>query len=168
MAKAKPTTFQRVAEMNTAFGNPQGNYNNIDWARIERQVRNIAGVGSGDKSEYTELLQALAAKNAIGVRDALCDIKVFADGALHLMGCDGDADMHAVLDGVMTRFVKDADDLDATRIIHAKAGVLHTYTEGEFPKMILKSAVDQPDAPQGKFLKSASYRDTVFPTPPTA
>jgi hypothetical protein len=35
--------------------------------------------------------------------------------------------------------------------------------------MVMKSASDQPDAPKGKFLKSASYQNTVFrPVPGSA
>lgn len=152
----KPTPFQRVAEMNTAFGNPKGNASNIEWKRLEKQCRNIL-------DEYCELMDAIASENIDDVRDALCDIQVFANGAQHLMGVDGDDDMHAVVDGVMTRFIKDADDLQATVVLHAAKGVTKVYFEGVFPKMIMKSAVDQPDAPMGKFLKSASYINTVFP-----
>jgi hypothetical protein len=174
------TSFQMVAAMNTAFGNPQGDPKNIDWNRIRSQYKNIF-------DEYCEGLRALgyaaslveelklAHDNYIApvkynfepeqvedVRDALCDINVFSCGAQHLMGVDGDRDMQSVIDGVMTRFVKDPSDLDATIAIFNAKGVTQTYTEGEFPTMILKSAVDQPDAPKGKFLKSASYQPTKF------
>ena len=44
----------------------------------------------------------------------------------------------------------------------AAAGVTDVYFEGEYPTMIMKSASDQPDAPKGKFLKSASYKEPVF------
>lgn len=152
----KPTPFQRVAEMNTAFGNPKGNASNIDWSRLRSQCLNIL-------DEYNELLVALSREEIEGVRDALCDIQVFANGAQHLMGVDGDADMHAVVDGVMTRFIKDEDDLQATILLHKAKGVKDVYFEGQFPKMVMKSAENQPDAPKGKFLKSASYRNTVFP-----
>jgi predicted HAD superfamily Cof-like phosphohydrolase len=152
----KPTPFQRVAEMNTAFGNPKGNASNIDWKRLRSQCLNIL-------DEYNELLVALSREEVEGVRDALCDIQVFANGAQHLMGVDGDADMHAVVDGVMTRFIKDEDDKIATISMHRAKGVTEVYFVGEYPKMIMKSERDQPDAPKGKFLKSASYSNTVFP-----
>ena len=113
--------------------------------------------------EYCELMDAIASQHIDDTRDALCDIQVFANGAQHLMGVDGDDDMHAVVDGVMTRFIKDDADLKATMELHRAKGVSMVYFEGEFPKMIMKSAVDQPDAPKGKFLKSASYSNTVFP-----
>lgn len=165
--------------MNTAFGNPKGDYNNIDWTRILNQCKNLF-------DEYCELLEALGIHSAtlgllklehnlvlsydftndpqpLEVRDALADIQVFKDGALHMMGVDGDADMHAVVDGVLTRFIKDEADREATMAMHAKKGVTSVTFEGDFPKMVMKSTRDQPDAPKGKFLKSASYRNTIFP-----
>lgn len=174
------TPIQRVAAMNIAFGNPKGDYSNIDLNRVRRQTMNVF-------DEYCETLKALGLNpralqelkdahadivfiheftepvDLLQARDGLCDIQVFAGGSQHFMGVDGDADMHAVLDGVMTRFVKDQKDLSQTVAKHAGKGVTEVYTEGEFPTMVLKSAADQPDAPAGKFLKSASYRETVFP-----
>jgi hypothetical protein len=169
------TSFQLVSEMNVAFGNPKGDLKNIDWGKVRNQCKNI-----GD--EYLELLEALGADmealetisqinqamafpwnpNLEEVRDALCDVQVFATGAQHLMGIDGDRDMQAVIDGVMTRFVKDEADLEATVKMHAAKGIKHVDTEGEYPNMILRSIIDQPDAPKGKFLKSASYKPTQF------
>lgn len=173
------TSFQLVSIMNEAFGNPKGDPNNIDWTRVRRQFVNVG-------HEFCELMTALGldpacVENILGaidrntnpaqfnqpvdleqVRDSSRDIVVFADGGHHFMGIDGDRDMQAVIDGVMTRFVKDADDLLATQTKHHLAGVTQVYTEGTYPTMILKSAADQPDAPKGKFLKSASYSAPVF------
>ena len=75
------------------------------------------------------------------------------------MGVDADADMRSVITGVMTRFVKNEADLQATLHKHSLNGITHVRTEGEYPNMIVKSASDQPDAPEGKFLKSASYHE---------
>lgn len=173
------TNHQLVAAMNTAFGNPQGTASAIDWSRVGKQCLNLA-------DELGELFVALGAdatliKAAVAnlkwnaskptgrevnieqVRDSLCDLHVFAYGAHHFMGIDADADMRAVVDGVMTRFVKDEADKGATIAKHAAAGVTDVYFEGEYPTMIMKSASDQPDAPRGKFLKSASYIEPVFP-----
>lgn len=181
MTVKQQTAFQRVAEMNVAFGNNKGDPNNIDWNRVRAQYRNIF-------DEYCEGLKALGMDetalsfiktmhtryttpmyfmdeciNPLEVRDALADQQVFKDGVLHFMGVDGDADMHAVIDGVMTRFVKDDADKTATIALHAAKGVTDVYFEGEYPKMVMKSLRDQPDAPKGKFLKSASYTNTIFP-----
>jgi predicted HAD superfamily Cof-like phosphohydrolase len=171
------TNFQRVSAMNTAFGNPKGNPKNIDWDRVRKQCLNIPdelgelfialGANAADIKHVIHTLKRVAANatgevNVTEVRDALCDIPVFSYGAQHFMGVNGDADMNAVIDGVMTRFVKNQEDLDATVKLHAAKGVLDVYHEGEFPTMVLKSGSDQPDAPKGKFLKSASYQNTVF------
>lgn len=169
--------FKLVSEMNEAFGNPKGDPTDIKWADIQRQCKNIG-------NEFAELMAALGAEpycverlqdavddllfsdvpapNLDAVRDGLCDIHVFAYGAHHKMGVDADRDMAEVVGAVMTRFVKTEFDLEATLKKHAARGITQVYTEGAFPKLILKSACDQPDAPKGKFLKSASYREPVF------
>jgi len=173
------TSFQRVAKMNEAFGNPKGNAADIQWEKIVSQCKNTF-------DEYLELLEAMgldsesvscvraahhvsvksqyfkSKPDVEAVRDALCDIQVFAQGAQHLMGYNGDNDMHDVVDGVMSRFVKNAEDKLRTHEMHHAKGVTEVYWEGEYPYVVMKSAKDQPDAPKGKVLKSASYKQTVF------
>lgn len=184
------TTFQLVSMMNTAFQNPKGDPLNIDWQRIEKQCLNIPdevgelfkalGGHTKDseadmfiKKAVTDFKAALVESlniggdnfnevDVIGVRDALCDIPVFATGAQHLMGVDGDRDMESVIDGVMSRFIKNDEDREATSAKHAANGITEVYFEGEYPNMVMKSAIDQPDAPKGKFLKSASFVEAVF------
>jgi predicted HAD superfamily Cof-like phosphohydrolase len=181
------TNFELVSEMNTAFGNPKGDPTNIDWTKVQKQCLNIpdevgelfaalGGHAKGTAAHNAIVLAVNEFKNVLanslrvasdgpdlhGVRDALCDIPVFTYGAQHWMGIDGDRDMRSVVAGVMTRFIKDDADLEATIATHAAKGISEVYFEGEFPTLIMKSAVDQPDAPAGKFLKSASYRDAVF------
>lgn len=172
------SNFEDVARMNEAFGNGKGDPATINWERIRSQCKSIG-------HEFGELMIALGARkegvqalitmidslgfdghvNLDQVRDSLCDIHVFGHGAHHLMGIDGDRDMNSVVDGVMTRFIKDEDDKRATVAKHASKGVTDVYFVGEFPTMVMKSASDQPDAPKGKFLKSASYKEPVFYTP---
>lgn len=169
------TNFQRVSDMNEAFGNRKGNPKSINIDVIRSQTRNIL-------DEFCEVQIALGAslKEVQAVRDAasgirytedvkldevrdgLCDIHVFTYGAHHLMGIDSDQDMISVIDGVMTRFIKNEVDKQNTIAKHAAKGVTEVYFEGEFPVMVMKSAADQPDAPKGKFLKSASYSEPVF------
>ena len=149
------TSFQMVSEMNTAFGNPKGNPSNINMERLNNQCRNI-------HDELNELLDAIAKQDLDKIRDALCDIHVFTYGAHHLIGLDADDDMKIVVDAVMTRFIKNEEDKLATIAKHAAKGVTEVYFEGEYPKMVMKSSCDQPDAPKGKFLKSASFMEPVF------
>lgn len=176
-----PSNFEQVSKMNIAFDNPKGNPQYIDYKRVHKQCLNIA-------DEFGELMVAFGANKeavkaavanlkAVGsirilddislekVRDALCDIHVFGYGAHHLMGIDADADMTEVVSKVMTRFIKDDADLKATIKMHAENGITDVYVVGEYPTAILKSASDQPDAPKGKFLKSASYEEPKFYDP---
>lgn len=171
------SNFDLVSRMNTAFNNSKGNAASIDWGRTRKQSLNIIDewvelmIGLGAPDETLKELAAQAKRVASQpinapdlnmVRDAVTDIHVFAYGVHHFMGVDANQDMESVIDGVMTRFVKDEADKEATITKHAAAGVTDVYFEGEYPTMIMKSASDQPDAPKGKFLKSASYQDTVF------
>lgn len=179
-----PTNFMLVAHMNNAFGNPKGFANKIDWERIAKQSLNIADelaetfVAMGaDKSQakaaaaiFKKTLEDLRTNSngkvdVNGVRDGLSDIHVFAYGAHHLMGIDADRDLASVIDGVMTRFIKDDKDKQASILVHAAKGVTDVSFEGNYPTAIMRSNSDQPDAPKHKFLKSASYVDTVFYTP---
>lgn len=174
------TNFELVSAMNAAFGNPKGDPANIDWDRVRNQSLNIA-------DEFGELMVALGADETLikamvknlkwaaqkvvnpvdrdKVRDAFGDIHVFAYGGHHFMGIDADRDMRSIVGGVMTRFIKDEADKAATIAKHAAKDVTEVYFEGEYPTMVMKSAVDQPDAPKGKFLKSASFSEPVFYDP---
>lgn len=184
--------FELVAAMNTAFGNPKGSpdwypqgQDSTGWARLQKQCANIGGTlefarrdglgYSGEiKGEVLELLHALQDRDVDKVRDGLCNIMVFALGAYHFLGYDVEADMKAVVDGVMSRFCKDQEELVRTRQKYIGLGIPaeNLYTTGEFPRMALKVAVDCKDNrgehyPAGKFLKSVAYRDTVLPPAPT-
>lgn len=78
------------------------------------------------------------------------------------LGIDPNADMYSVITGVMSRFCKDQLSLEYSIKIWKTKGVIETYTEGEFPTVVLKSAKDQPDAPKGKFLKSVDTTPAKF------
>ena len=78
------------------------------------------------------------------------------------MGIDADQDMNCVVDGVITRFIEDAAEKQASVARYASKGVTELYFKGEFPVMVMKSAVDKPDAPKSKFFESARYSKPVF------
>lgn len=168
------SNFSLVSDMNEAFGNKRGMPQALSIKKVSKQCLNIV-------DELGELFVALGADKTLmaaavanfkwvagktgnpvnmdKARDSLTDIHVFAYGAHHIMGVDADSDMRSVITGVMTRFIKSEADKIDTIAKHAKAGVTEVYFEGQFPSMIMKSAKDQPDAPEGKFLKSASYQE---------
>jgi hypothetical protein len=168
------SSFQQVADMNVAYNNPKGDPvqfasgQNEAWKKLEKQCYNIA-------SEFAELMcefgieisfsvhECLPRRNIEAVRDALCDIQVFAMGAQHFLGVDGDADMREVISAVMTRFCKDQEQLDTSRAKYNQLGIDY-YIEGKFPTVCLKSFADQamPEYPKGKFLKAVGYRQPIF------
>lgn len=167
--------FEQVKSMNTAFGNPEGDPYKINADRLYRQCSNIA-------SEYAELMRAFGVQvefrhipistsgptteNLNDVRDALCDIMVFALGAYHFMGIDADRDMESVVSAVLTRFCANQEQFDAT-VEHYDAHGVDFEVYGEFPYVYLKSAKDQGNGeyPKGKFLKSVGYRQPTFYNP---
>lgn len=163
--------FVIVKDMNVAFGNDEGDPSNIDRDKLLRQCKNIG-------AEFVELMKTFGVEvqmrfEDVGhpdadpdledTRDALCDIMVFALGVFHFMGVDADEDMEAVIDGVMTRFCKDAYELGTTCAKYQRLGVEFTI-HGEGDRMYLRSAKDQqmPEYPKGKFLKSVGYKEPVF------
>jgi len=176
------TNFDLVSAMNVAFGNERGNPLAIDWSRVRSQSLNVLDEfielmsAFGLESETMAQLKAVRKRLTADkfspntpdhekVRDTLCDIHVYAYGAHHLMGINADEDTIEVVEKVMTRFIKDDADKAATQAMHAAAGVTQVSFEGEYPTMIMRSTADQPDAPVGKFMKSASFQEPVFPAP---
>ena len=108
------------------------------------------------------LMPAIAARDLDSVIDALQHINTTAFLAQVHLGVDPQEDMHNAIDGVMTRSCEDQADLQATLDFWENEKGLEVYVVGEFPNKAVKSAKDQPDAPQGKFLKSASTRKPVY------
>ena len=170
--------FERVKEVNVAFGNPTGDPRNINWDVVRSQCKNIldefrelqAALGADEVTlNELDLARNIMAMAVYGnkpiledVRDSLCDIAVFSMGGHHLMGIDWESDMSSVLDSLYTRFVKNDVDLKNTSNYHASKGVTQVSYEGDYPMKVARSTVDQPDAPKGKFLKSASYTQPSF------
>lgn len=149
------SNFNKVVVFNQAIGNEAGDKQNIDWDLLEREVAMI-------QSEVDELKQAIKERDINEVRDALCDIHVFAYGTHHKIGYNADADMHKVISSLYSRFCETKDDLQATIEHHKQRGVDSVTIHGEYPFAYIKSAGDYPDAPKGKFLKSINYSEPRF------
>jgi hypothetical protein len=169
--------FQLVSDMNIAFGNPKGDPKHImrdldvhlaqcknigaEFLELMKAFGEFAAVSIGDDYMANGVDKSLEVRavDIDGIRDALCDIIVFALGAFHKMGIDARADMHEVVYALYSRFCTDEDHLDQTRRYYDERFVRYTI-EGTFPTVCLKSAFDQlmPEYPKGKFLKAAGYR----------
>jgi hypothetical protein len=166
-----------VVRMNELFGNQRGDYDTWNMDRLRNQIEGV-------RSELIKELDPAYAKLKLmmlhetqydavqfesvkaEVRDALCDIMVFALGAFHAVGVNADRDMEEVLDALESRLCKDQETLDATLAFYANKGV-EVYYEGGFPHVAVKSSKDQmmPEYPRGKFLKAVTYRQPKFSHP---
>lgn len=148
--------FNLVSAMNVAFGNPQGDPHAISGKRVNNQVKGI-------ESELNELKAAINGNDITAMRDATCDIMVFALGLYHVMGYDADLDMRDVIEALYTRFCKDESQLERTCAKYNALGIKYNVV-GNFPTVCLKSSEDQqmPEYPAGKFLKCIDYRTPEF------
>lgn len=173
--------FQRVYEMNAAFGNERGSHLRAE-AKDDAQLNVVLKNSLNILYEFGELMVAFGYDKRMvnfwvegfvkdlsrqsfretddvditKIRDSLCDINVYSIGSHYKLGYDAEEDTHAVVDQVMTRFIKNEEDLRATIELHKSKGVSKVEVCGKYPQAYLKSTEDQPDAPKGKFLKSAS------------
>jgi hypothetical protein len=115
------------------------------------------------KSTHTLLMKAISERDVGSTSLFLSSILIQSENAAKTIGQNLNDDMRTVVSAVMTRFIKNDEDKAATISLHAKKGVTDVFFTGEYPSMIMKSASDQPDAPKGKFMKSASYSQPIFP-----
>lgn len=234
-------SFDLVSDMNIAFFNPMGvstpSQHTPDISKLKSQISNIYDeIKEVNNSLVDIVAYRYQDKDIENLRDGLCDIMVFALGAIHFnvdskeqayevisrvfttserevqkpiyvlmykisqyveralnskeyesaietqhiinqlmagicfmtmlfqedLGINPLQDMETVVNGVMTRFCKDQESLQASIEFWKNEGVTEVYTEGEFPRVALKSAKDQPDAPKGKFLKSVNTVSPIF------
>lgn len=163
--------FKLVSDMNEAFGNAKGDPLKINGKALMSQCKNIGSefkelmLEFGIKVEitYEQAPTGTVAGEVTGIRDGLCDIMVFALGAYHRMGYDAERDMASVIEALYTRFCRNAEHFRQTAAHYDRLGVLW-YVDGKYPRLCLKSAVDQGDGeyPQGKFLKAVGYRQPTF------
>lgn len=150
------SNFNKVVVFNKAIGNKARKKNKeINWELLEKESKMI-------QSEVDELNKAIKNKDIDGVRDALCDIHVFAYGTHHKIGYNANVDMGIVIDALYSRFCKTPEDLQATIEHHKQRGVDSVTIHGKYPFAYIKSAGDYPDAPTGKFLKSVNYCEPEF------
>lgn len=162
------STFEKVSQLNVAFGNPQGDLNNLseaDWVRIEKQALLVV-------EEANEVLEAAQEKDLVKLMDGTGDVTTVNDGVAHIAGYDNVVVYNIVHDSNMSKFCPNQDIVDQTLEKYYAMGfkVGELYVEGEFPAKCIKVAcdttlvIDGEDKlfPQGKFLKSVLFREPDF------
>lgn len=152
--------FEAVKNMNECFGNPAGNPDKVDFVRLGGQAKFI-------KDELKELMDAIGAEDSIGVRDAVCDLLVFTMGVAHLMGADLEADMLAVYESNMSKFIRSEEDEELTSAKYTLLGVKFQIEDCGNGTKRIRCTEDHKDAKSngfraGKILKSASYHEPAF------
>lgn len=160
LINVSPSMFGMVQGYNRAIGVSRGNPHAPHYAAAVSITNTIP-------AQHEALIAAIGKEDSAAVRRVLTSINIAAMSAIHVLGYDAEADMAAVVEGVMTRFCQDEADLAKTKAQYDSMGIEY-YVAGEFPRVCLKSARDQggDEYPKDKFLKSASYRKPVFPPAP--
>ncbi|QJT71398.1 PAS domain-containing protein [Vibrio phage vB_VcorM_GR28A] len=162
------STFEKVSQLNVAFGNPQGDLNNLteaDWVRIEKQAHLVV-------EEAKEVLKAAQTRDLKELMDGTGDVTTVNDGVAHIAGYDNVVVYNIVHDSNMSKFCPNQDIVDQTLEKYYAMGFQEgeLYVEGEFPAKCVKVAHDttiifndeEKFFPQGKFLKSVLFREPDF------
>lgn len=151
--------FQKIEVVNHIAGNTRrGN-----WADAQKQAHMTV-------VEMRELVEALEKRDATKLRDAYCDLIVFAVGGLFRIGSDANTDMHAVTDSLLTRFDRTMEDAVKTQekynVLAVETEVRTTVVNGT-NYFVVVSAKDQignngEHYTAGKFLKSYQYSNPTL------
>lgn len=153
------SNFTDVARLNELIGNPEGNLESIDWAALESQWALI-------EEEFAETRRAIQEHNVTELRDGVCDMLVTTYGLAHRAGIDADMDMAEVNRSNMSKFCRDAPELQATMAKYKGLGIHPTIRKHQGIIAVI-STKDQTDIhgkfyPKGKLLKSIKFREPQF------
>lgn len=164
------TTFEKVAQLNTAFGNPKGDLSNPNVQAIRKQAMlcleeaiemvEAAHPGKIVKWEFTgnKLDEGVYLP---GIMDAQGDLTTVNDGVAHIVGFDGNAVYQAVHESNMTKFCKTSEEVSAALDWYFNntgfmPGDIAAY--GQYPfvaiKVVQDIKLDGKFYPAGKFLKN--------------
>lgn len=169
------TTFEKVAQLNTAFGNPKGDLSNPNVPAIRKQAMLCL-------EEAVEMVEAAypgmqvtwelkRGKNKaepgpndldlVGLMDAQGDLTTVNDGVAHIAGFDGNAVYQAVHESNMTKFCKTKEEVyEALDWYFRNTGFLpgDIAAYGQYPfvaiKVVQDIKLDGKFYPAGKFLKN--------------
>lgn len=157
--------FESVRKTNIAFGKHAGNYADLVsqqdeiWNRIEKQAICIP-------EEVEELMDAIAIRDPIALRDAVSDILVFTLGLPHIGNWDVEKDMQAVFGSNMSKFCTTPQSLLDTISKYESLDVVHNVNfDGNVAYLTSAKhqiGLDGKLYPEGKFLKSVEFKEPNF------
>lgn len=176
------TTFQKVSELNIAFGNEKGDILNPNVKAIRKQAQLVL-------EEAIELMEAAypgakivwqwnggssLVRDIVGVNmkellDAQGDVTTVNDGMAHIAGFDGDRVLAIVDESNRTKFIPNPESVAPALQYYYDLGFEphQLYIHGEFPLACIKVAEDVTvggkQYPAGKFLKNmATFKEPDF------
>lgn len=176
------TTFQKVSELNIAFGNEKGDILNPNVKAIRKQAQLVLeeaielmeAAYPGSKIFWQWDITAQPPEHAVGVDmeqilDAQGDVTTVNDGMAHVAGFDGDCVLGKVDDSNRTKFIPDAESVAPALQYYYDLGfeAHQLYIHGEFPLACIKVSEDATVGgkkyPAGKFLKNmATFKEPDF------
>lgn len=160
------TIFKEISHFNELIGNAKS-MSSAEALRVQ-----LAMI----KEEFEELSEALEiyiqseGSYLTDVRDGIADVLVTTYGLAHRIGIDADADLRAVQDSNMSKFIRGGIDRAnrEAREISDRLTINTIASETQPGLWAITSASDQvgydgKDYPKGKLLKPASYQQPQFP-----
>lgn len=163
---------QKVAELNTLFGNPKGDPTNPNVKALRKQAKlcleesaeayEAADTNSSVVISYQAQLANADIKpvDLIGLADSIGDMLTVAYGLAHLAGFDADKIYDLVHESNMSKFIRSEDEILPALEYYWNAGYPDgsLAVEGAFPYAfirVLKTVeVNGKEIPEGKFLKN--------------
>lgn len=177
------TTFQKVSELNLAFGNEKGDILNPNVKAIRKQaqlvleeaIELVEAAYPGAKIFWQWDITALPLEhvhNSVNMKellDAQGDVTTVNDGMAHVAGFDGDRVLSIVDESNRTKFIPDAESVAPALQYYYDLGFepQDLYIHGEFPMACIKVSqnviVGGKPYPAGKFLKNmATFKEPDF------
>jgi len=167
------TTFEKVSELNTAFGNQKGDIFNPDVKAIRKQAKLVLeeaiemmeAAHPGAKIFWQWDITAEKPEDTLGVDmyqilDAQGDVTTVNDGMAHVAGFDGNQVLDIVDRSNRTKFIPDAESVAPALQYYYDLGFTPAdlYIHGGFPLACIKVSHDVTvggkEYPAGKFLKN--------------
>lgn len=172
------TTFEKVTELNLAFGNPKGDLSNPDVKAIRKQALlcleeaiemvEAAHPGMTVVWEITGDTDDLAI-DMPGIMDAQGDLTTVNDGVAHVAGFDGNACYDLVHESNLSKFISNEGDKIKALAYYYDIGFQpdDLYLHGNYPTMCIKVKreirLNGKLYPEGKFLKNmVTFKEPDF------
>lgn len=174
------TTFEKVTELNLAFGNPKGDLSKPDVKAIRRQamlcleeaIEIVEAAYPGSKVEFTHKKDwpENDQVNMIALMDAQGDLTTVNDGVAHVAGFNGNRVYNRVHDSNLSKFCTTvAQALEALEWYYTNKGFQEgdLTLSGKYPMVCIKVVRDinlnGKFYPAGKFLKNMlTFREPDF------